>query len=74
MKLPQHNQLNLVLAIPKCLQIHDNKISQTTFFYYAVTFIWATCFDSFLNHLQSLLLRFESLLPTLKMHYGIPKS
>jgi len=49
--------LNLVLAIPKCLQIHEKKIIyqlNATFFYYAVTLTWMTCFDSFLSHLQAL--------------------
>jgi len=44
------------------------------FLYYAVTLTWATCFDSFLSHLQALFLRYRSLLPILKMHCGIPNA
>ena len=43
-------------------------------FNYVVTFTCATCFDSFLSHLQALFIRYRSLLPTLKMHYGIPNA
>jgi hypothetical protein len=54
----------------------ENKLiyqSQHKIFYYAVTFTWATCLDSFLSHLQALF-KIQILLPTLKMHHGIPNA
>jgi hypothetical protein len=42
--------------------------------YYAVTFTWATCFDSFSKSSSGPFLRYRSLLLTLKMHCGIPNA
>jgi hypothetical protein len=43
-------------------------------FYYAVTFTWATCFDSFQVIFRPSFIKIQILLSTPTMHYGIPNA
>jgi len=66
----EHPLLNLVLAIPKCLQIHENKIiyqSNTTFLLCCYIHL-GNMFRLNLSHLQGLFLKYRSLLSTFKSH------
>jgi len=66
----------LVLAIPKCVQIHENKIiyiSQTQHFIMLLHSLGrhvSTHFKSF----SGPFFKYRFLLSTLKMHYGIPNA
>jgi hypothetical protein len=69
--------LNLVFAIPKCLQIHENKIiyqSKTTFLIMLLHSHGWHVSTLFSKSSSGPFLRYRSLLPTLKMHYGIPNA
>jgi hypothetical protein len=68
--------LNFVLTIPKCLQIQVNKIiyqSNTTFFIMLLLSVGRHVSTHFKSS-SGPFLRYRSLIPTLKMHYGVPNA